>query len=1213
MKSVLSVQRLRRCAAVWIVGVASMALLAGGAAGAVAAPAEDDFLVLSGPESPRVALALAREGGRLTLTLDVGGAGADAGGTSAEIGLAAAKTITLGTKDARVGVQDGTARYTFTIPDASLVAADADWARLRVGVAVAWKGGPLGQDRQRERFRHTDGRPAHAGLSPSPADWQPLDLAEYAALVADRKRRLVVDLDQPMDGKATVVIDDAAGNRVRNLLAGRPIAKGRRRLAWDGLDEQGNVVKPGTYRWRAISHPGIVPEYLFSFNNDGNPPWRTGSGTDLWGPDHSCLMAAVAGKEWTFFGGACAESGNAIVAVDAQGTKRMHYHPPMGVGIERVALAADDKFLYASHDGLAWGQKVDRTKKDWKAAQKLSIMRFDIPTGKAVDYPGSQRFVTLAAPEVGPGSDHAGADFANLGGMAYVAGKLYVSSRIAGAILVVDAATGKITGEIKLDSPGALAAGAGGLLAVSKAAIVRIDPATGAVRPLVASGLQSPQGIAVDGKGNLYVSDGATHTVLVFDAAGRRIREIGKPGGPYAGRYDAERMVGPRGLAVSAAGWLWVTEERWNPKRTVAWDLATGKVVREKFGPTSYGASGAGFDPQDPTVWVGQGALWKLDFARKSAVPTSILEEKPGHLDGNLASQLHYTFVHQAGRTFLIGLGGATVVSELKADGSLRDLAMIGSAHRFVVGRNRPPPPEFIEAFHRAYPDKKDKYAEKGAGFLWVDRNGDGACQPDEFDFAIACTNFAAAYWGHDYRDLTLRVPATLNGRSVLLTLKPDGFLPGGAPKYPTLADAAAKAVPVDLASINAETAVDRFGNLVINSDPAMKCFAPDGRLLWTYPNQWTNVHGSHKAPLPEMGVMQGVLFFLGMGPLDDRADVFMVNGNHGRFFALTSDGFYLDEMFKDVRMGGAVDATHIGGECFGGTFGRAAEGTFYLQSGHTDYRIFRLKGLAEAKRSEGPIEVSPEQAVAAASNLRRRAEAVAEPREADIPFRAKPPAIDAKDEDWPREAAIQWSKSGQFPVRVRAARDAANLYLYWVVRDTSPWVNGGKDWTLLFKTGDSVNLELGTDPAADPARKAPVPGDLRLLVAPFEGKEIAVLYRHRVPGAKNPVTFTCPWRSEKVDEVRRLDDARIAVSRRDGEYHVEAAVPLASLALADPGGKALRGDFGAIFGDPAGQINMLRSWWSNQATGLVSDVPGEIMLTPNLWGTLRFGKEPTP
>jgi len=35
--------------------------------------------------------------------------------------------------------------------------------------------------------------------------------------------------------------------------------------------------------------------------------------------------------------------------------------------------------------------------------------------------------------------------------------------------------------------------------------------------------------------------------------------------------------------------------------------------------------------------------------------------------------------------------------------------------------------------------------------------------------------------------------------------------------------------------------------------------------------------------------------------------------------------------------------------------------------------------------------------------------------------------------------------------------------------------------------------------------------------------------------------------------------------------------------------------------------VNMLRSYWANPATGLVNDVPGEIMLSPNLWGGVRF------
>jgi len=237
---------------------------------------------------------------------------------------------------------------------------------------------------------------------------------------------------------------------------------------------------------------------------------------------------------------------------------------------------------------------------------------------------------------------------------------------------------------------------------------------------------------------------------------------------------------------------------------------------------------------------------------------------------------------------------------------------------------------------------------------------------------------------------------------------------------------------------------------------------------------------------------------------------------------------------------------------------------------------------------------------VAAAEGRRKRgvAEATA-PREALV-ARGRPD-----------QATAQWDRQGQFPARVWASFDDANLHLRYEVQDASPWVNKGRDWTMLFKTGDSVDLQLGTDPAAPPARSQPVPGDLRLLIAPFEGKDVAVLYCHRVSGATDPVTFTCPWRSEKVDSVRRLDAAKITVTRDRDRYKVEATIRLSDLGLPDPSGKTLRGDFGVIYGDPDGTVNMLRSYWSNGATGLVNDVPGEIMLSPHLWGTLKFGGRP--
>src|SRR5690606_4692628 len=109
-------------------------------------------------------------------------------------------------------------------------------------------------------------------------------------------------------------------------------------------------------------------------------------------------------------------------------------------------------------------------------------------------------------------------------------------------------------------------------------------------------------------------SDTDSQVVRILDAKGREQGILGTPGGIAPGPYDPQKLHQPAGL-VLLDGKLWVTEDgRWQPKRLAAFDVNTGAMVREFFGPTNYGAQGAGFDDQDVSRWIGQGALWQLDF-----------------------------------------------------------------------------------------------------------------------------------------------------------------------------------------------------------------------------------------------------------------------------------------------------------------------------------------------------------------------------------------------------------------------------------------------------------------------------------------------------------------------------------------------------------------------------------------------------------------------
>jgi hypothetical protein len=594
-------------------------------------------------------------------------------------------------------------------------------------------------------------------------------------------------------------------------------------------------------------------------------------------------------------------------------------------------------------------------------------------------------------------------------------------------------------------------------------------------------------------------------------------------------------------------------------------------------------------DPRQPSRWLGLQAGWELDHAKGTARCTSVLQKDAGHLEGRIEFPLHYRFVHLAdGRTLLLGQAKAALVSELLPDGSVRDLAMIGGTHLFCYACGWDPPPAYRAAFAKAFPDKPNDVSAKGPGVLWLDRNGDGACQAEEFEFTPAGIQFAGGYWGNGQSNLTLRFPARRDGQAVLITLQPDGFLPSGAPNYPTLAAACQAAVPLELDNPAMVTTADRFGNLLVSGEPWLTGHGPDGRTLWRFPNRWVNVHGSHPAPLPEPGVMQGNLFFLGPAPLDASSDVTVLVGNHGRHFVVTSDGLYLDELFTDVRLSRDRDAQLVGGEPFGGGFTKGDDGTYYLQTGGSGYRLYHLEGLGSVARTTGRLSVTPEHLAAAERQLARQRAAA----RAVAPDQASP---------------IAWTRDGKFPVTVEFSVVGEDLRLRYTVADESPWVNQGRDWTVLFKTGDAVDFHFAADSAAPAKRREPVPGDCRLLVAPSAEGNVAVLYDFRVPGTTAPVQFASPARSVAVDRVVRLERARIAIEKRSRGYVATVTVPLADLGLT-PRVAALRGDVGVIYGDREGTLNLLRSYWANPATALVNDVPGEAMLQPERWGTLRFG-----
>lgn len=117
------------------------------------------------------------------------------------------------------------------------------------------------------------------------------------ALVSETQAKAADSLNLPVifelerASTVTVVIEDAAGKRVRNLAAAVRLSPGKNLLSWDGYDDgelqkDGSTLRhralPGKYRARGITSEGVRLIYEFPVNSPGTPPWFTKERDGAW-------------------------------------------------------------------------------------------------------------------------------------------------------------------------------------------------------------------------------------------------------------------------------------------------------------------------------------------------------------------------------------------------------------------------------------------------------------------------------------------------------------------------------------------------------------------------------------------------------------------------------------------------------------------------------------------------------------------------------------------------------------------------------------------------------------------------------------------------------------------------------------------------------------------------------------------------------------------
>ena len=1080
-----------------------------------------------------------------------------------------------------------------------------------------------------------------------------------------------IPLALPADAAAfTLAIDDASGRRVRNLVGGAdpalyeassaPGASGPGHLVhWDGLDDAGRPVPAGTYTLRALTlgRP-LHGLYERCFYNPGTPPWSTPDHTGAWAADHAVIRHLAATTDggivaWCDF----AEGGAGALGIGPDGRKRW------GDVRGAACAAVGGRFAYSiPNDWNAMGTHLLRL--DAVTGAPAPFVR------DGAELPMPLPLAMLASEQSRWVGSFGSSNPSPVCAIAADA-ESFVLVQENGIASVFDASSAAF--RFSFGVPRGLRAAVlreGRFFHLSPFEDARVfdDDRKGPVYSLSwrdikteEFGSQSLSGasigqiaaLAFDASGALYVLDaGPDCQVKKFSLRDNAFvfeRAFGKRGGrPGQGHFEPDGLYSPTGLAVAKDGAVWVAECSRRPRRVSVWN-PDGTFRRDYIGNTGYSASGTGLHDSDPARGYAEGNEIAFGPGPREWRVTELMQTPDLSLVGSpdadtppdLGDNGHMFYSEASGRRreYFVAPGGwgggLVILLRDEATGSWRTVSALCN----------------VAELQRAYGGEYGAQIVAGARgqfagcdpadiLLWTDRNGDGLVQRAECEIAPALRPtdygpgtraengapslplFGGKGWYRRVRpeDFSFYASGTPNKPGVW-RVAPVSFTDDGAPVWSLDASWTPVGLPegwslIESTPVPGSDLVVAFGLLREDGRESNWVIGFDGRtgeLLWRHPSPYHGVHGSHDAPMARPGLLIGCLRICGTVPAaGDAPGLFMVRGNLGEDYWLTTDGLFVSSFFRDGRLPAPplpasedelavlpMEGFTGGSEHFCGWAGRHDDGAIRTSCGlsREAAMVVRIEGLDSVRELPPALFVLSEDDVARATVARegRTSEPVAGPRRLAVPRAGSVPEASA--------SGLSLSRDGQ-PERadVRLAWDDAGLHLRFDVADPlSPWKNAATDPTLLFKGGDALDVRLSRDSAT--------PG-VRYVAAPFRGAPYVLAMRETAPGApaERRRVYSSPVSTVAFDDVGPAPETvRLAVETSAEGYVATLDIPWSELGLdaAPAPGTELRGDLGLLSSDAAGQSTTARLFWSAPCGNLVSDLPSEAALRPDQWGTL--------
>ncbi len=1034
----------------------------------------------------------------------------------------------------------------------------------------------------------------------------------------------------PSDGKVTIQIRDENDEVIANPVAGVEFPAGKNTVWWNLEDLFGKLIlKPGNYRWRGIFIPKLSVEYKFSYlpYPVASVPWQTEDRKGGWLADHEPprTIARAGSNMWL---GAFAEAGDSIVETDSDGNKLW--------GIDRIWVAipaeicVDSDWYYGWCEGgwIGDNQAIIQINTRTKASRK--IFQKEMP----------KKDVSVYEMRTSP-NKRGVSGFQVIGNLAFVSFQKLdviqvfdISKGIAGpwrgfgwdiAYKQFDEQKPILIKEINLPSPGRIRKyNSNNLITTSGKDVVLIDLKTFETKTLFAGKLKNPLGLGVDENGNIYIGEGEPlHQVFGFSPDGKVISVLGKPGRREVGPFDENDLEEPYGVEVAQDGRVWVMEHTYWPKRVSIWNPKTLLCEKAIYGPTQYGGGGC-LDPENENRMFYRGLEFRRDPKSGKITPLSLYYRPDSSRYARFSQD---DFPEYAFRTdgklwmtsFMAPHEHPSLVLWLYDEKMkhVKPVAAMGSAVALRETFGEKPASkadrkdwqntDFLTNFVKGY-NPENKF------FTWTDFNNDGFVQPEELKFGKLTYQgrlLTHAYAGWNWRMNEKFETAANAGNGRMVFFKPVGKTKDGYPIYD---------VPKETFEGSGEAlGVDSQGNAILLGGP-LTCVQQNGKIRWRYRNDWPGLHAGHRTTArgDEPGVLIAPTRIWGIVRVNNEiGDVVVFNSNLGCTYLMTcDDGLYIDRVFKDQRVGflwrmpyipppDLLAQTSLYDEHFGGTFQkvRSTDGSYnyYYIVGKNHCTVVQLHGLEKIKRLPGGTFTVSQEQIAAAHEIKKREIArTIEPKIYNVQKVAPGKiVIDGNDNEWTSNRIDGFA----------LAYDNEKLYLLFKGKDDkATFENKGENLYELFKTGDVLDLMLQTKPGLNPNRTEAGLGDIRLSFAMFKGKPVCVLYDFKIEGFTGErVPFSSPWRTLWCDKVVELTSAEIMVKRGLGEYTLEAAVPLKDIHFSPSKIKETRGDVGRVLSDQTGSAVSSRVYWSNKYTAIMSDLPSEASISPNLWGLFRF------